>query len=89
VTAQFKEWNVFAGWNARIVGSNPTRGMDVCIVYVYSVFVLSCVYLAALRQADSPSKESYSAYGIKKLKKQLSSPKGCTAIIILIIGSAF
>jgi hypothetical protein len=26
---------------------------------VYSVFVLFCVYVAALRQADSPSKESY------------------------------
>jgi hypothetical protein len=30
--------------------------MSVC---VYSVFVLSCVYVAALRRADSPSKESY------------------------------
>jgi hypothetical protein len=30
--------------------------MSVC---VYSVFVLSCVQVAALRQADPPSKESY------------------------------
>jgi hypothetical protein len=29
-------------------------------VCVYSVFVLFCVYVAALRQADPPSKESYS-----------------------------
>jgi hypothetical protein len=28
-------------------------------VCVYSVFVLSCVYVAALRRADPPSKESY------------------------------
>jgi hypothetical protein len=32
-----KAWIVFARSNARIVGSNPNRGMDVC---VYSVFVL-------------------------------------------------
>jgi hypothetical protein len=37
------------------VGSNPTRGMDVC---VYSVFVF-CAYVAALRGADPSSKESY------------------------------
>jgi hypothetical protein len=28
-------------------------------VCVYSVFVSSCVYVAALRRADLPSKESY------------------------------
>jgi hypothetical protein len=28
-------------------------------VYAYSVFVLFCVYVAALRRADPPSKESY------------------------------
>jgi hypothetical protein len=30
--------------------------MSVC---VYSVFVLSCMQVAALEHADSPSKESY------------------------------
>jgi hypothetical protein len=44
--------------NAGTVGSNPSRGMDVC-VWVYSVFMLSYVYVAALRLADPPSKESY------------------------------
>jgi hypothetical protein len=39
--------------------------MDVC---VYSVFVLFCVYVAALRRADLPSRESYRVYKIKKLK---------------------
>jgi hypothetical protein len=37
------EWsktrNIFARRNIGIVGSNPTRGMDVCVYYV---FVLSC-----------------------------------------------
>jgi hypothetical protein len=33
--------------------------MDVC-VYVYSVFVLSCVYVEALGRPHPPSKVSYS-----------------------------
>jgi hypothetical protein len=40
VATRSKAWNVFARLNTGIVGSNPARGMDVC---VYSVFVLSCV----------------------------------------------
>jgi hypothetical protein len=35
-------YTIFARSNARIVGSNPTRGMHV-FVCVYSVFVLFCV----------------------------------------------
>jgi hypothetical protein len=38
------------------VGLNPTRGMDIYIVCVYSVFALSCVQVAALRRADPPSR---------------------------------
>jgi hypothetical protein len=37
VDARSKASSVFARSNAGIVGSNPTRGMDVC---VYSMFVL-------------------------------------------------
>jgi hypothetical protein len=55
--AQSKAWAVFARSNAGIVGSNPTWDMDVCVC-VYSVFMLSCVYVAALRRADHSSKES-------------------------------
>jgi hypothetical protein len=41
--------------------------MSVC---VYSVFVLSCVQVAALRRTDSASKESYRlCKKVKKLKK--------------------
>jgi hypothetical protein len=31
VAARSKTWIVFARSNTRIVGSNPTRGMDVCV----------------------------------------------------------
>jgi hypothetical protein len=37
VAALSKTWTVFARSNTGIVGSNPTRGVDIC---VYSVFVL-------------------------------------------------
>jgi hypothetical protein len=58
VAALSKARTVFARSNAGIVGSNPTQGMDVCVC-VYSVFVLSCMQVAALRRADHSSKESY------------------------------
>jgi hypothetical protein len=48
---------VFARSNTGVVGSNPTPAW--MSVYVYSVFVLSCVWVAVLRRADPPSKESY------------------------------
>jgi hypothetical protein len=43
VAARSKAWTVFARPNAGIMGSNPTQGMDVCIVCFYSVFFLFCV----------------------------------------------
>jgi hypothetical protein len=39
------------------VGSNPAQGVGVCLCF-YSVFVLSCVLVAALQCADHLSKES-------------------------------
>jgi hypothetical protein len=40
-------------------------------VCVYSVFVLSCVQVAALRRADPPSKESFRlCIGLGKLKRR-------------------
>jgi hypothetical protein len=51
VSARSKAWTVFARSNAGIIGSNPTQGMDVCMCD-YSVFVLSCVEVAAWRRAD-------------------------------------
>jgi hypothetical protein len=40
VAAWSKAWTLFARSNTGIVGSNPTRGLDVC---VHSMFVLLCV----------------------------------------------
>jgi hypothetical protein len=56
VAARSKARIVFARKNAGIEGSNPTQGMDVCIMCLYSVFVLFCVQVEALRRADPWSK---------------------------------
>jgi hypothetical protein len=57
------------------MSSNPTQGMDVWCVCAFSVFVLSCVQVEALRRADHPSKESYRLWIIKKLRNQPYAPK--------------
>jgi hypothetical protein len=56
VAARPKVRTVFGLSNAGIVGRIPFEAwMSLC---VYSVFVLFCVYVGALRRADPPSKES-------------------------------
>jgi hypothetical protein len=51
--------------------------MSLC---VYSVFMLLCVYVAALGRADPTSKESYRlCIGLRNLKNG-KGPKGCRAI---------
>jgi hypothetical protein len=42
VAARPKAWTVFAHSNTGVVGSNPTRGMDVC-VRLFCVCVVLCV----------------------------------------------
>jgi hypothetical protein len=39
VASRSKAWTVFARSNTWIVGSNPTRGMDVCVL-LFSVYVV-------------------------------------------------
>jgi hypothetical protein len=48
----------FACLSAGILGSNSTRGMDVC-VRLFCVSVVLRVVREALQRADPPSKESY------------------------------
>jgi hypothetical protein len=44
VAELFKAWNALARLDAGIVGSDPTRGMDVYVdMYVCFMFMLSCV----------------------------------------------
>jgi hypothetical protein len=57
VAALSKAWTVFACSNTRIVGSNPTWGMVVC-VRLFCVCVVLCVG-SGIVTGSSPSKESY------------------------------
>jgi hypothetical protein len=49
-------------------------------VRVYSVFVLSCVYVAALRRADLPSKEAYRVFIDQETEKAAKVHKVCRSI---------
>jgi hypothetical protein len=58
------------------VDSNPTQGMDVCLRLFYV-----CVWVAALRQADLPSKDSTDCLRIKKLKWK-EAFHGCPVFVV-------
>jgi hypothetical protein len=59
VAARSTPWNVFAHSKTKIVDSNPTRGMDVCLCLF--CIVLSCVG-SGLVMSRSLSKESFRLY---------------------------
>jgi hypothetical protein len=64
VAVLYKVLTVFACSNTGVAGSNPTRGTD---VYVYSVFLLSCVS-SDLEGGSSPAQGDLpTVYMIKKL----------------------
>jgi hypothetical protein len=66
--AQSKEWNIFARSNTGIMGSNPTRGMDVG-VRLFCICVVLCVG-SGLATGWSPVQEVLpTVYSIKKPKK--------------------
>jgi hypothetical protein len=72
------------------VGSNPTQGIDI-FVYAYSAFVLSCVYVAALRRDDYSFKESYrlgKKKMITKFKKSQGQTKGSRAVVLNLCETA-
>jgi hypothetical protein len=57
VAARSKARTVFVRSNTVIVGSNPTRDVDVC-VYLFCICVVLFVG-SDLERADPPFKESY------------------------------
>jgi hypothetical protein len=69
VVARSRAWTVFARWNAWIVSSNPTRGMDVCI-RLFCVCVVLYVG-SGLATGWSPVQGVLpTVYRIEKLKKR-------------------
>jgi hypothetical protein len=50
-------------------------------MFTLILFVLSCVYVEALRLADPPSKESYQLYIALKIEQAAKAQKkGCRAV---------
>jgi hypothetical protein len=83
VAVRSKAWTVFACLNTGIVGSNPTQGMDVCIMCLFCVCVL---YLGrGLATGWSPVQESHRLrIGSRNRKNGQGPTKGCRAIIIIV-----
>jgi hypothetical protein len=76
VAAWSTAWTAFSRSNTEVVGSNPSRGMNVC------VFVLSCVLVDAVWRAYPPSKESYRlCVGRGNNKSNQVLTRGCSTII--------
>jgi hypothetical protein len=76
VAARCKAWKVFARWNTRIVGSIPTRGMDVC-VRLFCVCVVLCAG-RGLATGWSPV-QGVLANGLRNWRGG-QGPKGCIYI---------
>jgi hypothetical protein len=68
------------GSRVRGFKSHTRHGCLVCVC-VYSVFVLSCVYVEALRRADHSSKESYRLYNDHETENQRPGPKGAVGSV--------
>jgi hypothetical protein len=74
VAARSKAWTVFARSNTGIVGSNPTRGMDVC-VRLFCVCVVLCVGSGLVKGCSPVQGVLPTVYRIKELKKRPRSNK--------------
>jgi hypothetical protein len=74
VAASSKASTVFALSTTGTVGSNPTRGMDVC-VRLFCVCVVLFVG-TALQRADPPSEKSYRLCIHEETEKSDQDPQG-------------
>jgi hypothetical protein len=70
-----RQWTVFALSNTGVVGSNLTRGMDVCVP-------LFCICAVAALQWADPRSRSPTDYvkDQETVKSGKAQQKGCTAI---------
>jgi hypothetical protein len=79
VAARCKAWTVFARSKTGIVGSNSTRGMDVCVRF-FCVYVVLCGS-RGLATGWSPAKESYRlCIALRKCKSGQGPTKGSRTI---------
>jgi hypothetical protein len=69
VAARSKAWIVFTRSNTEIVGSNPTQGIDVCIVCLFCVCVVLCVGTGLVKALFPVQGVVPTVYRVKKLKK--------------------
>jgi hypothetical protein len=75
VTVRSKAWDVFAHSNTGIVGSNPTRGMDVCVRLFCVCFVL-CAGSGLATGWCPVQGVLQTVWKLKKLKKRPGFNKG-------------
>jgi hypothetical protein len=76
--ARSMTWTVFPCWNTEVVGSNPTRGTDVC-AHLFCIYVILCAG-SGLATGWSPVQGVLPTVSrIKKLKSD-QGPKGCRTI---------
>jgi hypothetical protein len=68
-----------------LAGSNPTQGMDVCIVCIYCVCVVLCVGSGLATGWSSVQLVLPTVNRIKKLKSGQGPTTGCRAIIIYMM----
>jgi hypothetical protein len=78
VAAWSEAWTVFARSNTGVVGSNPTRGLDICV----RVFCVCVLFVGSdIATGWSPVQGVLPAvYGIKKLESSQRPTKGCRTI---------
>jgi hypothetical protein len=75
VAARSGTWTVFARSNTGIVGSNPSRGMNVC-ARLFCVCVVLCVGSGLVTGWSSVQGDLPTVYRFTKLKKRPRSNKG-------------